>query len=145
MGKSDNGTERIEFDKNEGRAQLIYDHMLEVTDLKERIFELERELNYTIFRAESLQNLLSERMDRVVELSDAYMEIEDERDDLIIERWTEEGKLKKRIGELEAFIEQLIEAGDRLTANPELYNYEEAEQSWTKLWLSWKKQKESKK
>ena len=56
----------------------------------------------------------------------------------------ENEELKKRVNELETFIEQLIDAGDRLTANPELYDYEEAEQKWTELWLSWKTQKEQK-
>ena len=43
-----------------------------------------------------------------------------------------------RIAELEEFIDQLIEAGNELTANPTVGNYEEREATWTKLWLKWK-------
>jgi len=41
MSEFRNATERVEFDKDEGKSQLKYDHMLEVTDLKSRIAELE--------------------------------------------------------------------------------------------------------
>ena len=46
------------------------------------------------------------------------------------------------IAELEAFIDQLIEAGNELTANPTVGNYEEREATWTKLWLKWEARNE---
>lgn len=46
------------------------------------------------------------------------------------------------IAELETFIDQLIEAGNELTANPAFGNYEEREAAWTKLWLKWKARNE---
>lgn len=49
---------------------------------------------------------------------------------------------ESRIAELEAFIDQLIEAGNELTANPAFGNYEEREAAWTKLWLKWKARNE---
>ena len=50
--------------------------------------------------------------------------------------------LLDRIAELEEFIDQLIEAGNELTANPTVGNYEEREATWTKLWLKWKARNE---
>ena len=58
-------------------------------------------------------------------------------------RFYEERKiLTARIAELEAFIDQLIEAGNELTANPTVGNYEEREAAWTKLWLKWRTRNE---
>jgi len=50
--------------------------------------------------------------------------------------------LLDRIAELETFIDQLIEAGNELTANPTVGNYAEREAAWTKLWLKWKARNE---
>jgi len=43
-----------------------------------------------------------------------------------------------RIAELEDFINQLIEVGDKLTINPTVGNYEERECKWQKLVQDWK-------
>ena len=47
-------------------------------------------------------------------------------------------KLLERLDEAEATIEKLIKAGNDLTINPNVGNYEEREAAWTKLWLEWK-------
>ena len=49
-----------------------------------------------------------------------------------------EDKLEAKIAELEAMTEKLIKAGNDLTINPSVGNYEEREAAWTKLWLEWK-------
>ena len=50
--------------------------------------------------------------------------------------------MQARIAELEELIDQLIEAGNELTANPAFGNYEEREAAWTKLWLKWRTRNE---
>jgi len=53
-----------------------------------------------------------------------------------------EEQYEARIAELETYIGQLINAGNELTMNPNVGNYEEREATWTKLWLEWKEREE---
>jgi hypothetical protein len=95
MSKFRNATERVEFDKDEGKSQLKYDHMLEVTDLKARIAELEA-------RLESCESALTSMVYQFFcplesgALAHSSMSAEEESADYLVEfglaQWADERK-----------------------------------------------------
>ena len=63
-----------------------------------------------------------------------------ERDNVILERVAEIGRLTARIAELEAFIDRLVEAGDAMSNAQSMWVAEE--DKWDALVKDWKEREE---
>ena len=73
---------------------------------------------------------------RIAELEKAYMKIDDEMDNLLLEREIETAKLKAKIVELRDFIDRLIEAGNALDVPPD--DFSEEQKEWREIVSEWK-------
>ena len=111
--------------------------LLEDLDIKKTmISERDKALSDMVHELSRMEIAKDELQTRIEELKKAYMKIEDETDDLILEREVETGKLQAKIAELRDFIARLIEAGNALDVPPD--DFSEEQKEWRELVSEWK-------